>query len=168
MKFITLLGVFLFSSLIYGSTKVDCSYEANKTTDPLVTLIRCLEDPNNFTPSNAIKASCGDIQETSGKGKNCNSRGETIGHCREGKNGFCFDGKSILKKANKFVLTMLCTNMEFPPVPSSTGYLKFGGCKSEDGMTFADKGLRVPGKLSCYCQNHGTGLSWTCYDVRVN
>ena len=32
MKLITLLGVFLYSTLIYGSTKVDCSYEANKTT----------------------------------------------------------------------------------------------------------------------------------------
>ncbi len=164
------LGILLFTlatyQLAWATPLPNCVAMANQSADPILTLINCKADPENFDPNNDINITCNQKQDLANSDVNCQYNGKVIKHCESGKEAYCFNGKSIELSYNTPMMYWLCTDDAFPDPGPEVGYMKLGSCLEEGHLDFDAKGLRVPGKLSCYCQDHGSGLSWTCYNIK--
>ncbi len=165
MKNIILFIIFLFAYKAWPTPGVNCESIAKSADLPIHNFLACLHDPINFAPQEWFPQ-CNEREKLLYLTNACEFEGRTIYHCTEGEDVYCFNGKIVELTANKPMMTILCTNEEFPrPLPEK-GYLTMGPCNSESHLTADAKGLRVEGKMSCYCQNkEGNGLAWTCYDT---
>ena len=85
------------------------------------------------------------------KPSNC----EDIPHCAVDPNkyeSFCFNGEKVEDEgggANKLMMTFLCTNNDFPPLPD-TG-ISFGSCEGvKEILTYREDGSEI----LCHCDSN--------------
>ncbi len=151
------------------ATGINCEAIASTSDDPVMAIVACLENPEAFDPNSELTITCNGKFTINTNGQSCvDEEGKEFGHCTTKDLNFCFDGKVVIDEgfsSNLNMMRILCTDNELPkPGPRKW---TFGACMEENDLKFEEKGLRVEDKLSCYCQDHGDGLSWTCYDLTM-
>lgn len=173
MKIIFSIIILFTSSICISANEatrtgpLNCRLLAQDSEEPIIAYMNCLANPANFDPNTELGITCNGKFEVNSDGQFCfDENGFKFAHCTAQDNSFCFDGKVIIDEgfsSNLNMMTALCTDFKLPkPGPPKWS---FGPCIEEEIKDFDFKGLKVEDKMSCFCQDHGDGLLWTCYDV---
>jgi hypothetical protein len=163
------LFVFIFilvTQVANASTKSECENIANNSDDPIASIVACLSSSQLFEPSSYLEITCNGKFSINTNGNSCvDSNGEEFNHCTTQDQSFCFDGKLVMDEgfsSNLNMMVALCTDYKLPkPGPEKWD---FGACV-KDFKSFDEEGIRAEDELSCFCQDHGDGFRWTCYDI---
>ncbi|MFT6633277.1 MAG: hypothetical protein ACJAS4_003247 [Bacteriovoracaceae bacterium] len=153
-----------------ASLNANCENLIGNSEDTISSIVACLSSADNFDPNASLEITCNGKFSINTDGYNCiDGKGNEFKHCTAQDQSFCFDGKVIMDEgfsSNLNMMIALCTDYKVPkPGPPQWD---FGACIKEESKDFDENGIRVEDELSCFCQDHGDGLRWTCYDVSPN
>lgn len=170
VKTILILIFAIINQAVMASVIANCEDIANNSGDAISSIVACLSSADNFDPNAGLAISCNGKFSINTNGNNCvDSKGLEFKHCASQDQSFCFDGKIVMDEgfsSNLNMMVALCTDFKLPkPGPPQWD---FGACIKEESGDIDENGIRVEDELSCFCQDHGDGLRWTCYDVSPN